>query len=306
MNAFDENVNIVSQGLMAQLCCKPEPRALLVYLTCLLRPRQKFNCHLDGLVHILRVLRGAVWVCGASVTCGESFVVCCDEFQTPTRILLNSNSFSHSCSHTLETKVLPACGHSCLLIEAGVEETFLRVERWLPERNKRPRGDAQSCHKRKTLSNQFAHHSEFVLPAFWRSCMCGTFAQVAYDMYSGRHKKTSVSVNGPTYMGSNIFARILSNSVYTLFGFVAVIDGGTGGSEVSLPGFICLAIFRLPLFAHLERGEANFLLSRSSRAIFMGPNKDVRLTHLSDSISIDVACTIHHFPTIRQQLHISS
>ena len=69
--------------------------------------------------------------------------------------------------------------------------------------------------------------------------MCGTFAQVAYDMYSGRHKKTSVSVNGPTYMGSNIFARILSNSVYTLFGFVAVIDGGTGGSEVSLPGFIC-------------------------------------------------------------------
>ena len=93
MNAFDENVNIVSQGLMAQLCCKPEPRALLVYLTCLLRPRQKFNCHLDGLVHILRVLRGAVWVCGASVTCGESFVVCCDEFQTPTRILLNSNMF---------------------------------------------------------------------------------------------------------------------------------------------------------------------------------------------------------------------
>ena len=91
MNAFDENVNIISQGLMAQLCCKPEPRALLVYLTCLLRPQQKFNCHLDGLVHILRVLRGAVWVCGASVTCGESFVVCCNEFQTP--ILLNSNMF---------------------------------------------------------------------------------------------------------------------------------------------------------------------------------------------------------------------
>ena len=217
----------------------------------------------------------------------------------------NTSEFQHV-SHTLETKVLPTRGHSCLLIEAGVEETFLRVERWLPERNKRPLDNAQSCPKRKTLSNQSAHHSEFVLPAFWRSCMCGTFAQVAYDIDSGRHKKTSVSVNGPTYMGSNIFARILSNSVYTLFGFVAVIDGGTGGSEVSLPGFICLAIFRLPLFAHLERGEANFLLSRSSRAIFMGPNKDVRLTYLSDSISIDVACTIHHFPTIRQQLHISS
>ena len=67
---------------------------------------------------------------------------------------------------------------------------------------------------------------------FGAAVCAALFAQVAYGIDSGRHKKTSVSVNGPTYMGSNIFARILSNSVYTLFGFVAVM---TGAEDLRFP-----------------------------------------------------------------------
>ena len=80
-------------------------------------------------------------------------------------------------------------------------------------------GDAEPSQAKNTFKS-IPHHSEVRLPAFWRSCMCGTFAQVAYDMYSGRYKRPQYQGNGPTYMGSKIFARILSNSVYTLFGLL--------------------------------------------------------------------------------------
>ena len=58
------------------LCCRSEATAHLARFTCVLRPRQKIASKFDGLVHLLRVLRGAVWIYGTSASCGQSFLVC--------------------------------------------------------------------------------------------------------------------------------------------------------------------------------------------------------------------------------------
>lgn len=173
------------------LCCRSEATAHLARFTCVLRPRQKIASKFDGLVHLLRVLRGAVWIYGTSASCGQSFLV----------------STTYGCK--------------CLFIEAGVDGASVHIERWLPERATQLHNKVNNYGEQKTILNGCAAHSELVLPAVWRKCMRGTFA---CDRVCACHKKNLDISEWPLQHRQERFREnTVQRNVYT--GWVRGCDG---------------------------------------------------------------------------------